>query len=174
MLGYHIPPLGSDDYYSLSLLALALSHGESSRLYRRLIFDNNWATNVYAGPNQYKGPQLFTIWCQLQSAAATEPVLDSIRAELLRASTSPLEETEIQKTRNNLSHAFLSRLTRVSYIGESLARYAIYQDDPNIINSELDRFLRVTAADIQQAAARAFREENETLIVVEPSRRGQQ
>lgn len=171
MLGYHMPPLGSDDYYALSLLALALSHGDSSRLYRRLIFDNNWATSLYAGPNQYRGPQLFTVWCQLQSLVATQSVLDAVREELHRASTSMLEESEIQKTKNNVSHAFLSRLTRVSYIGESLARCAIYQDDANAINSELERFMRVTAADIQQAADRAFRPDNETLIVVEPSRR---
>jgi predicted Zn-dependent peptidase len=98
-------------------------------------------------------------------------VLDAVREELKRVATSALEESEIQKTKNNISHAFLSRLTRVSYIGESLARCAVYQDDANCINSELERFMRVTAADIQQAADRAFRQDNEALIIVEPSRR---
>ena len=173
MLGYHVPPLGSDDYYALSLLSLALAHGDSSRLYRRLIFDNNWATNVYAGPNQYKGPQLFTVWCQLQSSVTTASVLDAVREDLQRVCKAPLDDHEIQKTKNNVSHAFLSRLTRVSYIGESLARYAIYLDDANAINTELDRFLRLTGDDLQEAADRAFRDENETLITVEPARRPQ-
>ena len=54
-LGYHMPGLGSPEYYALSVLGLVLSDGESSRLYRKLVYETNWVSNLAVGPNQYRG-----------------------------------------------------------------------------------------------------------------------
>ena len=73
-----------------------------------------------------------------------------------------------RKARNNISHAFLMRLARVSQIGEALASYAVFLNDPGAINTELDRFFEIGAEDIQAAASRVFTADNQTAIFVVP------
>ena len=168
MLGFHMPEYGSRDHYALAILSLILTQGESSRLYRKMIYDNNWVTSIYSGPNQYKGPQLFTVWCQMQDGNPPERIQTELMAELRSLGQRAVSEEELEKARNNISHAFLTRLTRVSQIGEALANYAVFLDDPGAINTELDRFFQIGAQDIQAAADRIFTVENQTAIFVLP------
>lgn len=168
MLGFHMPEYGSRDHYALAILSLILTQGESSRLYRKMIYDNNWVTSIYSGPNQYKGPQLFTVWCQMQDGNPPERIQTELMAELRSLGQKAVSEEELEKARNNINHAFLTRLTRVSQIGEALANYAVFLDDPGAINTELDRFFQIGAQDIQAAADRIFTVENQTAIFVLP------
>ncbi|MFQ5928679.1 MAG: M16 family metallopeptidase [Acidobacteriota bacterium] len=167
-LGYHMPALGCPEYYALSVLALVLSNGESSRFYRKLIYNNNWITNLSVGPNQYKGPELFYIWFQVQSKVNFKQVLQAVGEELERLQEEKILAKELEKAKNQIMFYFVSRLTRVSRIGELLADYALLFEDPQMINHDLDRYLAVSQDDILKAAQKVFRPENRTLIVVQP------
>ncbi|MDA2929748.1 insulinase family protein [Acidobacteria bacterium AH-259-O06] len=167
-LGYHMPALGSPEYYALSVLALVVSNGESSRFYRKLIYNNNWITNLSVGPNQYKGPELFYIWFQVQSEVNFKRVLQAVGQELERLREEKILAEELEKAKNQIMFRFVSRLTRVSRIGELLADYALLFEDPQMINHDLDRYLAVSENDILEAAHKVFRPENRTLMVVQP------
>ena len=167
-VGYHMPELGSPEYYALSVLAFVLARGESSRLYRLLVYDNNWVMNLAVGPNQYKGPELFQICFQVQSEVRAEKVLQSVEQELKRAQDEKISGEEIQKAKNQIVFRFMSRLTKVSQIGELLAYYALFYDDPHLVNRHLEYYLRVTEEDILNAAEQVFRKQSRTLMIVEP------
>ncbi|HXK61999.1 MAG TPA: insulinase family protein, partial [Acidobacteriota bacterium] len=139
-----------------------------SRLYRKMVYDNNWVTAVYSGPNQYKGPELFTVWCQLQNGNPSEQIYFELLEELWQAAETLVLDQELEKARNNIEYAFAARLSKISQIGESLANYAVFLDDPNLINTEIDRFLAVSADDIRAAAERVFTPHNQTAIFVLP------
>ncbi len=167
-LGYHMPELGSSEYYALSTLALILSHGESSRLYRKLVSDNNWISSLSVGPNQYKGPELFTIMFQVQDRVKVDEVLKALEGELEAVQENPVSEQELEKAKNQIMFQFVAQQTKVSRVGECLAHYAVYFNDPQLVNSELDRFLSVTGEDILRVARQTFYCNNRTLISVEP------
>ena len=168
ILGYHIPPIGSPEYYALSLLSIVLSDGSSSRLHRKLIYEDNWVTGLSAGPNRYKGPGLFDLWMQIQDQVDVEQVLESIEGELQRLRTQPISQQELEKAFNQLAYRHVGRLQRVSDIGEILAHYAVYHDDPNLINQEWERFVSVTPETILGVVRETFRAENRTLLLVRP------
>lgn len=170
LLGFHIPEFGSPEYYALSLLSLVLAHGESSRLYGKMIYDRNWLTTISAGPNQYKGPGLFTVWCQLQDEADPDAVLSMLLDELRSTAGERITERELERARNNIGFAFLARLMRVSQVAETLAQYSVYLENPDLINVDLDRFFAVSADDIRDAAAGTFQDSNRTTIKVIPGR----
>ena len=172
-VGYHMPALGSPEFYALSVLGVILSHGESSRLYQQLIYHNNWVTSLSVGPNQYKGPELFLIWFQVQSAVDVDQVLKAVDQELKRVQEEKIPAQEIEKGKNQIAFHFVERMAKVARIGELLAHYALFLDDPKRINHELDRYLAVTEDDILQAAQKIFRSHNRTLIFVEPGENGQ-
>ena len=168
-IGYHMGNLGSPDYYALSILNVVLSQGESSRLYRRLLYENNWITSFSTGPNEYKGPQLFDCWFQLQDGVDADKVLRVVEEELTKVQEQPISERELEKAKNQVAFSFVHRLSTVASIGEQLASYTVFFDDPHLINQEWERFFSVSTEEILQAAARTFLSRNRTLILVEPT-----
>ncbi|UCF36425.1 MAG: insulinase family protein [Acidobacteriota bacterium] len=168
IIGYHMPPLGTPEHYALSLAALILSDGDSSRLYQRLVYENNWSTGLFAGPNQYRGPQLFRIWIEVQQGISPQLLLDAIDEELERIRQDGVSERELEKAQNQVAHRFVGRLARVSQVGEMLAQYTSYYGDPDKVNSELENYLSVTREDIQECVRSFLKNRNRTLIIVEP------
>lgn len=169
-LGYHMPPLDTTDYYALSMLALILADGDSSRFYRRFVYDNNWITGLYAGPNQYRGPELFRIWFQVQQAVTTDRIVVAVDQELDRIRQTPIDGGELEKAGNKVRHRFVTRLSKVAQVGELLAQSASLLGDPGAVNLQLEKYLSVTPEEISEAARRTFRRENLTMILVEPGK----
>jgi predicted Zn-dependent peptidase len=167
-IAYHMPNLGSPQYYALTMLALILADGDSSRFYRKFIYENNWITGLFAGPNQYKGPGLFRIWFQIQSEIQPQIVIDSVNAELKEILDRGITDTELEKARNQVVHRFVARLSTVSQVGELLAHYASYFDDPQLVNTQMERYFSVTSEEILETAQEVLIRDNRTLILTEP------
>ena len=168
IMGYHMPPVGSREYYALSILALLLTDGSSSRLYRQLVYERNWVAGLSAGPNQYRGPGMFDIFLQIQDGVPVDPVLDLVEGELGRLCREAVTPQELEKARNQLAFRFVRRLEKVSDVGEILAHHAVFYGDAGEINREWTRYTETTPQEILRVAARTFRPENRTLLLVEP------
>lgn len=166
-MGYHMPPPGALEHYSLSMLAAVLSRGQSSRLYRRLIYENNWVTGLSVGPNQYHGPQMFCVWMQFQQDVSQGIILNAVEDELKRVQQDPISADELEKARNQVLYRAASSRDRVETLGESLARFATCFGDPSLINQETDRFLAVTAIQILEAAQQTLARQNRTVLLIQ-------
>ncbi len=166
-LGYHIPAAGSRAHYALSVLALVLARGESSRLYRRMIYDNNWVASLSAGPNLYRGPQMFVFWLQTQDGVDIRTVQEALEEELSRVRDFRVSDQELEKARNQVLYRAVSSRATIHGIGEGLAQYMTYFEDPMLINLEMERYLEVTAEEIQTVTRQFLVPENRTTIIVE-------
>lgn len=172
-VGYHMPPAGSPAHYALSMLALVLSKGESSRLYRRMIYDNNWVASLSAGPTLYRGPQMFVFWCQVQEGARTHSVRKALEEEVLRITEKSVSDLELEKARNQVLYRFVSSRATIHGKGEALAQYMTFFSDPSLINNEVTRYLKVTAEEIQKTARQFLVPANRTTVIVETGLSGQ-
>ena len=167
-IGYQMPALGTPEYYTLSMLALVLADGDSSRFYRRFVYDNNWITGLFAGPNQYKGPGIFRIWFQVREDVTPETVSGAVDEELHRIASDRVSDEEMEKARNQIEHRFVTRLSRVSRIGELLAQSASVFESPDTANQQLDHLLSVSAEQIRDTAAAVFQPKKRIRILVKP------
>ncbi|MGW8182116.1 MAG: M16 family metallopeptidase, partial [bacterium] len=167
-IGYHMPGLDSPEYYALTMLALVFADGDSSRFYRKFVYENNWITGLFAGPNQYKGPQLFRIWFQIQNEVTSETVIEAVDEELERIVNEGVTDEELEKARNQVTHRFIARLSTVYQVGELLAHYASYFDEPGLVNTQIDRYHEVTKEEVLSAAQRFLLRENRSIILTEP------
>ena len=167
-LGYHMPTWGSEDHYALSLLSLILTQGESSRLYRDLVYDRNWLGGLSSGPNNYRGPQVFRLTLLAQEGADPGEALKVVLEHLDETCSRHVSEEELEKAKNQYAYRYVSGQAKASGIGEALARHAVYMDDPGAINTQLSRFQAISAEQLMQTARRTFRPENRSLIFVEP------
>ena len=77
-------------------------------------------------------------------------------------------DQELEKARNQIASNFVNRLSKVSQVGELLAYYALYYGDSEMINQDLIRHLEVDQDHIIEVTQKVFRNENRTLILVEP------
>ena len=85
-------------------------------------------------------------------------------AEVARVQTELITDEEFQKLKNQVENDFISGNSRVAGIAESLANYKMYFGDTNLINTELDRYLKVTKEDIRRAANTYFNKNNRVTL----------
>ncbi len=166
--GYHMPADGTLDAYPLRLAAKLLSEGESSRLYRRLVYEKQIALQAEGNGNFTEDPNLFFVLAILNRGHTPGEGEAEVESELERLKTELVPLQELAKAKNQILRDFvLSRQTTQSR-GEELGYAAVILKDPDLINAELARFLAVIPEDIQRVAKKYFVPENLTLIEVYP------
>jgi zinc protease len=166
--GYHMPADGTPDAYPLRLASNILSEGESSRIYRRLVYDKQIALEAQSTGNFTEDPNLFFVFAVLNQGHAPAEGEAEVEAELTRLRTQTVSNDELQKAKNQTLRDFILSRQTVQTRGEELGYAAVILKDANLVNTELARFLAVTPADIQRVAQKYFVAENMTLVEVYP------
>lgn len=67
---------------------------------------------------------------------------------------------------NQMENEFISQNQKVLGIVENLANYHVYLGDANLINKELDRYMKLTAADMQAAAKNILQKQIELYFII--------
>jgi zinc protease len=170
--GYHMPADGAPDAYPLRLAARILSEGDSSRIYRRLVYDKQMALQAESGGNFTEDPNLFFVFAVLNSGFTPEQAEAEVLAELERLKNEPVSAAELSKAKNQILRDFVLSRQRVQSLGEELGYAAVVLKDPDLLDTELERFLSVTAEDIQRVAGKYFVSENSVVLEVHPAATG--
>ncbi|MBN1917898.1 MAG: insulinase family protein [Verrucomicrobia bacterium] len=167
-LAYHAPPRRSPDSYALQLLQRILLHGRSSRLYKSLIKEHEAAIECSGFCGSSRGPDLFAVWT-ISKGNDNEACKTLIAQELKRVADDGVSEHEVQKAKNLIKAQYLDRIQTNLGRAMVLAEHMLYDGDPNLVNTELDRYLRVSAADIQRVARCYFGPEQRTIVEALPA-----
>lgn len=165
---YHIPKQGTDDYYALNMLTTLLSSGESSRLNKRLIDNDKLAVAVGSFPIALEDPGLFIAYSIANMGVKPDQVEAAILDEIKKIQTELISEEEFTKIRNQTETEFISDKNRVVGIAQALAKYHLFFGDANLINTELERFMKVTREDIKRVANKYLTKENRTVLYYLP------
>jgi zinc protease len=166
--GYHMPADGTPDAYPLRLAAKILSQGESSRIYRRLVYEKQMAVQAESEGNFTEDPNLFFVMVVLNPGYTQSQGEAEVTAELERLKTEPVPQQELEKARNQVLRDFIISRQSDQSRAEELGYAAVVLKNPNLLDAELDRFLAVTPQDIQRVANKYFVPENVTIVEVSP------
>jgi zinc protease len=161
---YRTPAQGTDDYYAVSMLSTLLSQGESSRMYRALVDEQQKALVAQAIPLPTEDPGLFAALGIANVGVDPGSLESAIDAEIKKVQDELISEEEFQKLRNQIESDFINSNATVAGIAESLANYEMYFGDANLINKELDRFMKVTREDLRNAARKYLRKDNRVVL----------
>ncbi len=171
--GYHMPADGTPDAYSLRLAAKVLSEGESSRIYRRLVYEKQIALEAQSTGNFTEDPNLFFVFAIMNPGHTPAEGEAEVETELGRLKSEPVSLAELEKAKNQILHDFIASRETVQSRGEELGYAAVILKDPELLDAELARFLAVSPGDIQRVAKSYFVPENLTLVEVYPQAEGQ-
>ena len=165
---YHMPAQGTEDYYAISILTTLLSDGQSSRFYKEIVDNQQKAIQATAIPLAGEDPGLFIALGIANMGIEAEDLEKSMDAEIDKVKKKLISEREFQKVRNQIENDFILGNSTVVGIAESLADYHVYFGDANLINTEIDRYMKVTREDLMNAAKKYLTKENRVVLYYLP------
>jgi len=167
-IAWHTPAGLTPDYDALSVLGTILSSGRSSRFYESIVRQKQLAMNATGGAMEARGPSMFRVSGTVVPGKAVADLEAAFYEEIERVKTGAIEDWEIAKARNNARRSFLSSTGSSLFRAMMLSQYAVYYNDPNLINTRFERIGKVTAADVQRVARKYLTPENRTVVITNP------
>ncbi len=161
---YRVPEEGHKDFYPLALLGSILASGESSRLYQSLVYDKKIAQDVEAYVLSMEEPGLFFLSATAMKGYGAESLEEEIDRELEFLRTRPVGLKELEKVKNQTESSTTFGKQRVDQKAGLLAYFATLRGDPRLLNSEVERYLQVTADDILRVAKQYLTKTNRAIL----------
>jgi zinc protease len=172
VIAHHITFDGHPDSYPLHVAAKVLSDGQSSRIYRKLVYEKQIALAAFGQGNLIEQPNLFYAVAIVQRGHTPEEATDALIAELDRLRNEPISAAELQQTKNQFARDYI--LIRESNKDKAgvLAHAAVLHNDITTADGEFDIFMNMTAAEVQRVAQKYFTPENRLVITIMPKGSG--
>jgi predicted Zn-dependent peptidase len=171
VFAYHTPEQGTPESYALQMVAQILSEGKSSRLQKSVVDQQQKAVAAGAFNLPSEDPGLAMMFGIANMGVKAEDLEKSMDDEVNKILTEGISDDELQKCKNQMENEFISQNQRVLGIVENLANYHVYFGDANLINKELDRYMKLTKADLMAAAKKYFTKENRLVLYYMPDSR---
>jgi predicted Zn-dependent peptidase len=168
---YRTPKQGTDDYYTFNVLSTLLSAGQSSRMTKALVNKSQLALQAGSFPYALEDAGLFITYAlpnMGNSVEALESSMDSIMNDL---KVTLIGEKEFQKVKNQIESEFVQKNESMAGIAESLANYETYFGDANLINTEIEKFRKVTREDLQAVAKKYLNKDNRVVLTYVPKKK---
>lgn len=175
-IAWKIPPRRSPGSYAITLLSSVLLDGESARLYQDLVKKNPIALQVQGSLDLSRGPSEITIIAQYKPGQKPEDVQQLIEGEIDQIKRDGITDDELTKVKNQyrLGRFLDGRdgeelANRQTALGRAMAlgEYTLFDNDPSLINTELDRYLSVTRQQVQDAAKKYLGKDNRVVLFVQ-------
>jgi zinc protease len=169
VIGYKIPARYAPDSYPLDLAANILAGGESSRLYQMLVYKDQIAVQAAGFGNFTEDPNLFWAYAIMNQGHTAEEGQKAVVAVLDGLKTKPVEAREFDKAENQEISGFILGRNTDEEKAVALGAAAVIGKNPDLVNTELGHYLKLTPADIQHAAEEYFVSQRATVLLVKPA-----
>jgi zinc protease len=166
---YHIPAAAHPDAAALDVLETVLGAGRSSRLYTSLIYERQLATSAWAAADLREQPGLFGVRVTCARGVALADARAMLHEELERVRSEPPSDVELERVRTQIASALVRGRQTNNGIATAFVRATTERNDPEAVNADLDRYLAVTAADVQRVAHTYLGAENRTAVEYLPA-----
>jgi len=141
-----------------------MSQGQSSRLHKRLVDEEELALQVMSMPLNLEHPGINLVFALTNMGVSPEEVEKAINEELEKVRNELISEEELQKLKNQIESQMVNRNTTIARRAMSLASYQLLYGDANLINTEIEKYMEVTKEDILRVAREYFRKNNRVVI----------
>jgi zinc protease len=165
---YLLPPKSDPDIDALRVAEVILSGGESSRLYRSLVYEQQLAQEANAQTDLREDASLFDFITILASDKKPEDAERALLAEIKKMQDAPVSPAELEKAKNQLVTGQLHERETNNGKALSLGDAAVLLGDPNRVNTDLARLSKVSAADVQRVVKKYLTDQNRLVLYYLP------
>jgi zinc protease len=149
---WHTVKQYAPDEAALDVLAYILSTGRTSRLQSNLLYGKEMVANVAGFNNTGEIGGTFQIQATARPGKNIDDIEKEINIEIERIKKEPPTAEEVARARNSIESQSIFGLQTVLGKGSQIGNYAGFLKKPNYFQADLDRYSKVTPADVQRVA----------------------
>ncbi len=173
LMGYHTVAEDHPDSKALQLLGSIISSGRTSRLYKRMVEEEQLALGVQAfnGLPGTKYESMFAAFAVPNRGIGVDTLESVILEEIEKVKDGALTQKELDRARTNARAGLIRNLDSNIGLAQALAGAEAQRGDWKKVFTDLDELDKVTLEDLQRVAETYLTEDNRTVgaIVNEPS-----
>ncbi|WP_028080904.1 M16 family metallopeptidase [Solimonas soli] len=154
---WNIPGFCDPDANLLSMVSSVLGDGKNSRLYKRLVYQDQIATRVSVGIGPFEIGSQFTIDAMVRPGGDTAAVERAIDEEVQRFLRDGPTAEELARVKTSVFAAAIRDVERIDGFGgksAQLAQYQVYCGTPDRYTAELQEVKKATPAALRAVAQR--------------------
>ncbi|MBC7797844.1 MAG: insulinase family protein, partial [Pyrinomonadaceae bacterium] len=171
LIGYKIPARRTPEFNALYLGGQLLYGGDSSRLYQKLVKTDKTVLQLFGSTDERRGPSLVYIGAIPKPNTDPKVIRQVIFDEIKNLSTTAPTAYEMERLRNGLIDGEVRGRQSSLYRSQQLALYTLYDDNPALVNDELNTLLAITPEQIRAAVAKYLNTENRAELDVVPAKK---
>jgi predicted Zn-dependent peptidase len=165
---YRSPKQGSDEYYAFNVLSTLLSGGNSSRMNKYIVDEKQLAVQAGAFNYALEDAGLFITFGIANMNIKPEDLEKEIQVVIDGVKNKMVDEREFVKVKNQITTEFVTKNATMAGIAETLANYQVYFGDANLINTEINRYNKVTREDLMNVAKKYLNKDNRVTLYYVP------
>jgi predicted Zn-dependent peptidase len=169
VLGWKIPVRRTGEFYALSLAGNLLFEGDSSRLYQKLVKGDESVVSIQGGIDERRGPSALYIFALPKPDQDVDAIRSQILDEIRRLATEGPSEQEMEKLYNSLINDAVRGRQSTMYRAQRIAEFALYDNDPGLVDSELNEYLTIQSHEIKDAVSKYLDVENHVTLDIVPA-----
>lgn len=163
---FHMPGRFDADYYAADLLSDVLGRGDSSRLHRKLVKEEELFTSVSCFTMGTLDPGLIVVNGRLQEGVSLKEAEAAVDEVLASVTSDEVSDEELEKVKNQAESTLEFGEVEVMNRAMNLA-FAALSGDPNFVNEEAGQIARVTKQDIRRVAEGVLDKSNASVLYYE-------
>jgi zinc protease len=168
-MAYHIPPGNTPENYAAQQLTYVLGQGESSRFYQRLVKEKQLASEVSVQADARIGTSQLYISANPRPGVKVEDLEKAIDDELATVVKNGVTPDELAKAKSQLLRQFIERRRSALFTAVLIGNYTVYFNDPNLINTIVDKERAVTVEDVNAVAKKYLVRDQRTVVITYPA-----
>lgn len=165
-ISFRTAPASSDEVYTLDILSEILGGGEYSRLYKKLVYEKQIASQVGTDQNSMAGPGVFTIYISLKPGASHDDALQLTYSMLWDARNKLFTERELETAKSQVLRDHVEGLKTVSGKASSLGYNEVVFGSYEHLFKDLEKYDAVTLDNLRKVSAKYLNPEQRNLVVV--------
>jgi zinc protease len=176
IVGYPGPARRSPDYYALGMLDVLLTGGDSSRFQLNLVKGKqsvvSYEANLgwpFASATDYKDPGLYAMFFLYKPNFTGKQIAEQAQEEIAKIQKTGVEMKELERVRAFFRAARINELQSAMNRAQLLGKYELLDGKPELIDSELEIYMRVTPDQIQAAARKYLIPEKRAMLEITPA-----
>jgi zinc protease len=163
-IAFHMPGRLEEGYYAIDLISDVLSRGNSSRLYRSLVKDKQLFSEIHAYNMGSFDNGMFVVEGKPLEGVSIETAEAAIWEELERIKSELVPDAELTKVKNKTESTMVFSEMALLDKAMNLAQFELF-GDADLLNHETEKYLAVTAQEIQKQAQKVLRRDNSSTLV---------
>ncbi|MBI3834634.1 MAG: insulinase family protein, partial [Planctomycetes bacterium] len=141
---YHSPAQFAEGDAEMDLAAAVLSEGKTSRLYKRLVYDDKIATSVHAYQDSGMLGSTFRVDVLVPAGTDLVKVEKTVDEELAKFVADGPTKAELEQHKATMELNMLRSLQSVERKADRLNEYDFFWNEPNSFKRDLDRYRNAT------------------------------